>query len=88
MLSENSSLNYDMVHDSEKLKIMTAKYLNEKSKILEFDDKIVLRSRTIPEMHVIVDNWFHYAFTGKYNYNVEIKDENTNLVYNINAKQF
>ena len=87
MLSENSSLNYDMVHDSEKLKIMTAKYLNEKSKILEFDDKIVLRSRTIPEMHVIVDNWFHYAFTGKYNYNVEIKDENTNLVYNINAKQ-
>ena len=87
MLSENSSLNYDMVHDSEKLKIMTAKYLNEKSKILEFDDKIILRSRTIPEMHVIVDNWFYYAFTGRYNYNVEIKDENTNLVYNINAKQ-
>ena len=87
MLSENSSLNYDMVHDSEKSKIMTAKYLNEKSKILEFDDRITLRSRTIPEMHIIVDNWFYYAFTGKYNYNVEIKDENTNLVYNVNAKQ-
>ena len=87
MLSENSSLDYDMVHDNEKLKIMTAKYLNEKSKILEFDDRITLRSRTIPEMHVIVDNWFYYAFTGRYNYNVEIKDENTNLVYNVNAKQ-
>ena len=87
MLSENSSLKYDMVHDSERLKTMTAKYLNEKSKILEFDDRITLRSRTIPEMHVIVDNWFYYAFTGRYNYNVEIKDENTNLVYNINAKQ-
>lgn len=87
MLSENSKLDYDVIYDNELAKVNTAKYLSEKTKILEFDDKIVLRSRTIPEMHVIVDNWFYYAFNNRFNHNVEIKDENTNLVYSINAKQ-
>lgn len=87
LLKENSNINYDIIIDDEFSRVNTAKYLSEKTKILEFDDKIVLRTRTIPEMHVIVDNWFYYAFNNKYNYTVEIKDINTNLVYNINAKQ-
>lgn len=87
MLAENSNLDYDVIYNNELSRVNSAKYLSEKTKILEFDDKIVLRSRTIPEMHVIVDNWFHYAFNNRFNHTVEIKDENTNLVYNINAKQ-
>ena len=87
MLTENSKLDYDVIYNNELARVESAKYLSEKTKILEFDDKIVLRSRTIPEMHVIVDNWFHYAFSNRFNYTTEIKDENTNLVYNINAKQ-
>lgn len=87
MLKENGKLDADIILADEDDKILAAKYLGEKTKVIEFDDKIIVRSRTIPELHVLMDNWFYYAFNGKYNYTTEVKDTNTNIVYNVTAKQ-
>lgn len=87
LLPENKELDFEVVTNNEYNSIKSEKYLLENTKILEIDDKIAIRSRTIPELHVLIDNWFLYAFTGRYNYAVDIKDDNTNKIYKVNAKQ-
>lgn len=87
LLKENSNLDYDVTENDESPNINSSKHLTESTKIIEIDDKITLRSRTIPELQVLVDNWFNYAFTGRYNFTTDFKDTNTNLIYKINPKQ-
>lgn len=87
LLPENVSLEAEVMLNNETINTAAMKLLTEKTKILEIDDKIVIRSRTIPELHIIIDNWFYYAFNNKYNYKTEISDVNTNRIYNVTAKQ-
>lgn len=87
ILPENNLLEAEVILNNEQISTAKAKFLTEKTKILEVDDKIVIRSRTIPELHIIIDNWFYYAFNNKYTYKAEVNDVNTNRIYNVNAKQ-
>lgn len=87
LLTENNKLDSEVVTNDEYNSVKLEKHLIEKTKIIEIDDKISLRSRTIPELHVLIDNWFYYAFNNKYNYIADIKDDNTNTIYRVNAKQ-
>ena len=87
ILPENNLLEAEVILNNEQISTAKAKFLTEKTKILEIDDKIVIRSRTIPELHIIIDNWFYYAFNNKYTYKAEVNDVNTNRIYNVNAKQ-
>lgn len=87
LLPENNKLDSEVIINNEFNAIKSEKYLRESTKIIELDDKITLRSRTLPELHVLVDNWFYYAFNNKYNHIADIKDDNTNTIYRVNAKQ-
>lgn len=87
LLPENNQLDSEVITNNEFNTIKAEKYLRENSKIIEIDDKITLRSRTIPELHILIDNWFYYAFNNKYSYIADVKDDNTNTIYRVNAKQ-
>lgn len=87
ILTDNENLDSESILNNEIINTNKTRKLSEYTKIIEVDDKIIMRSRTIPELHVLIDNWFYYAFSNKYNYTTEVNDFNTNKIYKVNAKQ-
>lgn len=82
-------INYPYDHYSKTLdtKLSNNKLHNVNTKLVDIDTIEYRKLRTLPDLMMVLDNWFRLSSEGKLNYTVDFVDPVTNRLYNITPYQ-